>query len=235
MANGKGIKPPSSPVTLPHPPPHNAPPHAAHPTMQVVQERLSRPTPPPTHARRWDYGYQTTAMANRTVIVDNNTWNNTHIATVGRAMCSSEAKVRSAQGACCGVRDLGGLGMGAQQCARLRGACPVPTSLPQPVAPAWRRVRFGAALTCHRAQRPHWLQGWKIYRSLDVNYVVVVFGGLVGYPSDDINKFLWMVGGVVVPACVCVHVCCMRVRMCKCGRQCKHPLLFQVVRDLMTP
>jgi hypothetical protein len=32
----------------------------------------------------WDYGYQTTAMANRTVIVDNNTWNNTHIATVGR-------------------------------------------------------------------------------------------------------------------------------------------------------
>jgi len=28
----------------------------------------------------WDYGYQTTAMANRTVIVDNNTWNNTHIA-----------------------------------------------------------------------------------------------------------------------------------------------------------
>jgi hypothetical protein len=29
----------------------------------------------------WDYGYQTTAMSNRTVIVDNNTWNNTHIAT----------------------------------------------------------------------------------------------------------------------------------------------------------
>lgn len=30
----------------------------------------------------WDYGYQLSAMANRTVIVDNNTWNNTHIATV---------------------------------------------------------------------------------------------------------------------------------------------------------
>jgi len=30
----------------------------------------------------WDYGYQMSAMANRTVIVDNNTWNNTHIATV---------------------------------------------------------------------------------------------------------------------------------------------------------
>jgi dolichyl-diphosphooligosaccharide---protein glycosyltransferase len=32
----------------------------------------------------WDYGYQITGMANRTVLVDNNTWNNTHIATVGR-------------------------------------------------------------------------------------------------------------------------------------------------------
>lgn len=39
---------------------------------------------------RWDYGYQITGMANRTVIVDNNTWNNTHIATVGRAMASNE-------------------------------------------------------------------------------------------------------------------------------------------------
>jgi asparagine N-glycosylation enzyme membrane subunit Stt3 len=39
----------------------------------------------------WDYGYQTTAMANRTVIVDNNTWNNTHIATVSSsAACVSE-------------------------------------------------------------------------------------------------------------------------------------------------
>ncbi|KAJ1565739.1 oligosaccharyl transferase stt3 subunit, partial [Nowakowskiella sp. JEL0078] len=38
----------------------------------------------------WDYGYQITGMANRTVLVDNNTWNNTHIATVGKAMASSE-------------------------------------------------------------------------------------------------------------------------------------------------
>ncbi|KAJ3670976.1 hypothetical protein LUZ60_008402 [Juncus effusus] len=83
----------------------------------------------------WDYGYQTTAMANRTVIVDNNTWNNTHIATVGTAMSSPEK-------------------------------------------PAW-----------------------EIFHSLDVKYVLVVFGGLVGYPSDDINKFLWMVriGGGVFP------------------------------------
>ncbi|KAI8803810.1 Oligosaccharyl transferase STT3 subunit-domain-containing protein [Cladochytrium replicatum] len=38
----------------------------------------------------WDYGYQITGMANRTVLVDNNTWNNTHIATVGKAMACSE-------------------------------------------------------------------------------------------------------------------------------------------------
>lgn len=53
-------------------------------------------------------------MANRTVIVDNNTWNNTHIATVGRAMASPEH------------------------------------------------------------------QAWQIYRDLDVEYVLVVFGGFVG-------------------------------------------------------
>uniref|UniRef100_A0A2P2LZN7 dolichyl-diphosphooligosaccharide--protein glycotransferase n=4 Tax=Rhizophora mucronata TaxID=61149 RepID=A0A2P2LZN7_RHIMU len=83
----------------------------------------------------WDYGYQTTAMANRTVIVDNNTWNNTHIATVGTAMSSPEKAA------------------------------------------------------------------WEIFNSLDVKYILVVFGGLVGYPSDDINKFLWMVriGGGVFP------------------------------------
>ena len=65
----------------------------------------------------WDYGYQTTAMANRTVIVDNNTWNNTHIATVGRAMSSPERKA------------------------------------------------------------------WKIFRSLDVDYVFVLFGGFIGCAS----------------------------------------------------
>lgn len=83
----------------------------------------------------WDYGYQTTAMANRGVLVDNNTWNNTHIATVGRAMASPERKA------------------------------------------------------------------WRIFRSLDVKYVFVVFGGLIGYSGDDINKFLWMVriGGGVYP------------------------------------
>jgi dolichyl-diphosphooligosaccharide--protein glycosyltransferase len=83
----------------------------------------------------WDYGYQTSALANRTTIVDNNTANNTHIACVGRAMASSED------------------------------------------------------------------DAYPILLSLDVDYVLVLFGGLAGYSSDDINKFLWMVriGGGVFP------------------------------------
>lgn len=31
---------------------------------------------------RWDYGYQIAGMADRTTLVDNNTWNNTHIAVL---------------------------------------------------------------------------------------------------------------------------------------------------------
>lgn len=38
----------------------------------------------------WDYGYQIAGMADRTTIVDNNTWNNTHIATVGLVLALSE-------------------------------------------------------------------------------------------------------------------------------------------------
>ena len=38
----------------------------------------------------WDYGYQISSIANRTVIVDNNTWNNTHIATVGKVFSGNE-------------------------------------------------------------------------------------------------------------------------------------------------
>ena len=37
----------------------------------------------------WDYGYQITAMANRTIIVDNNTWNNTHISRFGAEVISN--------------------------------------------------------------------------------------------------------------------------------------------------
>lgn len=75
----------------------------------------------------WDYGYQIGGMADRTTIVDNNTWNNTHIATVGKAMSVNERESEI------------------------------------------------------------------IMRRLDVDYVLVIFGGLIGYSGDDLNKFLWMV------------------------------------------
>ncbi|KAF8719176.1 hypothetical protein AX14_013140 [Amanita brunnescens Koide BX004] len=75
----------------------------------------------------WDYGYQIAGMADRATLVDNNTWNNTHIATVGKAMSSSEEVA------------------------------------------------------------------YPILRKHDVDYVLVIFGGLLGYSGDDINKFLWMV------------------------------------------
>lgn len=40
----------------------------------------------------WDYGYQIAGMANRTTLVDNNTWNNSHIALV-TSFCFVFAKV----------------------------------------------------------------------------------------------------------------------------------------------
>ncbi|KAG8908595.1 oligosaccharyl transferase stt3 subunit [Tulasnella sp. 403] len=75
----------------------------------------------------WDYGYQIAGMADRPTLVDNNTWNNTHIATVGKIMASPEEKA------------------------------------------------------------------YPILRKHDVEYVLVIYGGLLGYSGDDINKFLWMV------------------------------------------
>jgi len=75
----------------------------------------------------WDYGYQIAGMADRPTLVDNNTWNNTHIATVGKAMSSSEEVA------------------------------------------------------------------YPILLKHDVKYVLVIFGGLLGYSGDDLNKFLWMV------------------------------------------
>ncbi|KAH7643793.1 hypothetical protein HUG17_6155 [Dermatophagoides farinae] len=75
----------------------------------------------------WDYGYQIAGMANRTTLVDNNTWNNSHIALVGKAMSSNESAA------------------------------------------------------------------YEIMKALDVDYVLVIFGGVIGYSGDDINKFLWMV------------------------------------------
>lgn len=75
----------------------------------------------------WDYGYQIAGFADRTTLVDNNTWNNTHIATVGKAMASSEERA------------------------------------------------------------------YPILRKHDVDYVLIIFGGLLGYSGDDLNKFLWMI------------------------------------------
>merc|ERR1719225_2053423 len=75
----------------------------------------------------WDYGYQIAGMANRTTLVDNNTWNNSHIALVGKAMSSNETAA------------------------------------------------------------------YDIMTELNVDYVLVIFGGVIGYSGDDINKFLWMV------------------------------------------
>merc|ERR1712241_1146047 len=75
----------------------------------------------------WDYGYQIAGMANRTTLVYNNTWNNSHIAPVGKAMSSNESAA------------------------------------------------------------------YEIMTELDVDYVLVIFGGVIGYSGDDINKFLWMV------------------------------------------
>ena len=34
---------------------------------------------------------------------------------------------------------------------------------------------------------------YEIMSDLKVDYVLVIFGGLIGYSGDDINKFLWMV------------------------------------------
>ena len=34
---------------------------------------------------------------------------------------------------------------------------------------------------------------WPLMQAYDVDYVMVVFGGMTGYVSDDINSFLWMV------------------------------------------
>ena len=43
----------------------------------------------------WDYGYQIAGMADRATVVDNNTWNNTHIALVGKFMASDEKKAHT--------------------------------------------------------------------------------------------------------------------------------------------
>lgn len=34
---------------------------------------------------------------------------------------------------------------------------------------------------------------YPILRKHDVSYVLIIFGGLIGYSGDDLNKFLWMI------------------------------------------
>lgn len=36
-------------------------------------------------------------------------------------------------------------------------------------------------------------RSYEIMTSLGVDYVLIIFGGMIGYSGDDINKFLWMV------------------------------------------
>jgi dolichyl-diphosphooligosaccharide--protein glycosyltransferase len=36
-------------------------------------------------------------------------------------------------------------------------------------------------------------KAYPILRAHDVDYVLVIFGSLIGYSGDDINKFLWMI------------------------------------------
>ena len=43
----------------------------------------------------WDYGYQIAGMADRATVVDNNTWNNTHIALVGKASVVKNTDTRN--------------------------------------------------------------------------------------------------------------------------------------------
>lgn len=47
----------------------------------------------------------------------------------------------------------------------------------------------------------HTDEAYEIMRSLDIDYVLVMFGGVTGYSCDDINNFLWI---FVVASCNCV-------------------------------
>ena len=43
--------------------------------------------------------------------------------------------------------------------------------------------------------------------ALDVNYVIVVFGGVTGYQSDDISKYIWPLRiGIYLYVCVYVQM-----------------------------
>ena len=48
-------------------------------------------------------------------------------------------------------------------------------------------MKVGKAMSSNESE------AYKIMTNLDVDYVLVIFGGVIGYSGDDINKFLWMV------------------------------------------
>ena len=85
--------------------------------MIILYFRFSKQQPIKNYNKHLNF-FQITAMANRTILVDNNTWNNTHISRVGQAMASDED------------------------------------------------------------------HAYEIMKELDVDYVLVIFGGLIGYSSD---------------------------------------------------
>lgn len=55
------------------------------------------------------------------------------------------------------------------------------------LAVLWFVSQVGKAMSSNESA------AYKIMHSLDVDYVLVIFGGVIGYSGDDINKFLWMV------------------------------------------
>lgn len=110
----------------------------------------------------WDYGYQTTAMANRTVIVDNNTWNNTHIATVGGGVRCAPQLTSLARLSPRRAKHASGTSL---------AACTDTHAL---LAAAFPTAQVGRAMASPERK------AWQIFRSLDVEYVFVVFGGFIG-------------------------------------------------------
>jgi len=50
-----------------------------------------------------------------------------------------------------------------------------------------------ATLTAGRTMASNETEAQKLMHHLDADYALVIFGGVSGYQSDDINKFLWMV------------------------------------------
>lgn len=54
-------------------------------------------------------------------------------------------------------------------------------------------VWFNVKLLLGKAMSSTEDKAYEIMRTLGVDYVLVIFGGMIGYSGDDINKFLWMV------------------------------------------